>query len=185
MILEFLSSALFQNIALVVTLYFLIKYTKATEEMKNEIVKQVELEQMPVMIMYIRNKRDYMSDPADYNEQEKLSEKFEDYLIRIRIEPEKSDFFLSLRNTGRGAAFNLNVKNKNFQVSKYESQFFAPSNDEHSIAIIKNGNKKIESWDELNGSIFKISCENAVKKLYHFHYKIIDIKNKQVEYLGN
>lgn len=104
MIIEFFSSTLLQNIALVVTLLFLIKYTKATEVMKNETIKQVELEQMPIMVMYVRDKKDYMNDPADYNEQEKLSRKFEDYLIKLISD--KSNYFIRLRNTGKGVAFN-------------------------------------------------------------------------------
>ncbi len=153
---------------LFITFWALVLYAWETWKIR-------EIEEKPIMLLYVRNIKDY-----DLSKHRKI----EDYLIRIRTEEKNSDYFLRLRNTGKGTAFNIRIESDIFEIFKYESRFFAPLKDEHSIGIIKKGCKKIESWDELNGAVLKIYCKNTANKSYCFKYKIIDVKNKEVEFLG-
>jgi len=153
------------------TFLALVWYAWETKRMR-------EIEQEPVMLLYIRDIRDYVSKPE---KQQKIRDG--GYLIRIRTEGKDSNYFIRLRNTGRGTAFNVTVESSSLKVDKYETQFFAPLTDEHSIKIIEKGNKKIESWKKLNGSVFAIKCRSVNGKFYSFKFKIIDAQKQIVAFL--
>ncbi len=178
----FLIIGIINLVVLILTLRYLIKYTIETQGMKKEMVKQTKIEQMPVMALYIRYSRDSMKNPAKYEDQQEVLKKIEPYLLKTRLNGD-SDYYLTLRNVGKGMAFNVKIESNKFQTIKYKTNFFAPIKDEHPIAINKF-DKKIENLDELKDSIFEISCANVNGEKYKFKYKIIDIDNKEVEYLG-
>jgi len=169
-------------IILSITAILLWIYTKATQEMKSEMVKQTRLDQMPVMMMFVRNIGDNSKAPEDM---QRLREKYLNFLIRIRTDGRESNYLLRLRNVGRGAAFNVMVESDKFDITDYETQFFAPQKDEHAIKVIQKGNRKVENWELFEESIFTIRCSDVLGSVYEFKYKIIDFKNRQIEYLGN
>jgi hypothetical protein len=168
-------------IVLAVTLKYLIRYTSETENTRIQISKQTELEQSPILLLFIRN----IMDGEAYAE-EIAAKKFKlnKFLIRIRSDEKSSGFYLRIRSVGKGTAFNVTVESDLFDVVDYEAQFFSPLSDEHSIAIVQKGNKKIENWKMFDNSIFTIKCNDLYKKNYEFKYRIIDFKNEKIEYLG-
>lgn len=168
---------------LLITAAFIIAYTYETQKMKEQMKKQVELAQMPIVLLYVRNIQEYMSDIADYNEQQKYKSKYKNFLIRIRTENDNSNYYLALRNTGNGTAFNIEVKSDIFEVSKYQGRFLAPSKDEQPFAIVERGNKKIESWDKFQDSVFEISCTDINSVTHLFRYKITEIASKKVDFI--
>lgn len=168
-------------IVLVVTLAYLKKYTNETEQTRKQIARQTELEQMPIMLLFIRSVAD---GGVPYGELQKLIDKFRNFLIRIQSETEDSNYFLRVRNTGKGTAFNVTVESDIFDIIDYETQFFAPLTDEHPIKIVQKGNKKIESWEMFENSVFIIKCDDLSKNSYEFKYKIINFKERKIEYLG-
>jgi hypothetical protein len=168
-------------LVLVVTLAYLKKYTNETEQTRKQIARQTELEQMPIMLLFIRSVAD---GGVPYGELQKLIDKFRNFLIRIQSETEDSNYFLRVRNTGEGTAFNVTVESDTFDIIDYETQFFAPLTDEHSIKIVQKGNKKIESWEMFENSVFTIKCDDLSKNSYEFKYRIINFKERKVEYLG-
>lgn len=168
-------------IVLVVTLKYLIKYTKETQETRIQISKQTKLEQSPILLLFIRNVMDGEAFAEDIDAKRFKLDKF---LIRIRQEEKVSGFYLRIRSVGKGTAFNVTVDSDLFDVVNYETQFFAPLADEHSIGIVQKGNKKIEDWKIFNNSIFTIKCNDLYKKDYEFKYRIVDFKNRKIEYLG-
>jgi len=151
--------------------------------MKDEMVRQTNLQQMPIVMLFIRDIRDYMDDVIDYNQQQKYRRNYEHFLIRIRTETQNSNYYLGLRNVGNGAAFNIEVKSDIFEVSKYQSRFLAPSKDEQPFAINEKGDKKIESWDKFKDSIFEISCKDISGAQHLFKYKILRIEDKRIDFI--
>ena len=142
-----------------------------------------EIEQDPILLMYIRNIN-------NYNENKR--KQLEDYVIKSRRGELSNlmgldiadDYLIRLRNVGRGAAFNVKVeiKSKNFKIEKYQTQFFSPESDEQSIEVVVVGDKP---WgvEELNGEIFHITCESINKKVCIFKYKIVDLERMLVEFV--
>lgn len=173
--------SIFSSVILIATLIYLIKYTNETKKTREQISKQTELEQMPIILLFIRNITD---NGTPYEELQKLRDKFRNFLIRIKSEPDVSDYHLRVRNTGKGTAFNVKVESDIFDITDYETQFFAPLIDEHSIKIVQKGDEKIESWEMFENSVFTIKCNDLSKKSYEFRYKIIDFKERKIEYLG-
>ena len=161
---------------LFLTFLALLWYAWETRKLKEEAIKQTEIEQKPVMMLYVRN----LSSITD--KMEKIFKK--DYVI-----VGSASYYLSLRNVGRGSAFNAKVKDKDniFMVEKYQCRFFAPEpkGGEQAIKVIKKDNSKIESFNELKGVTFKISCKSADGRLYNFQYKIIGIEKQEVEFINN
>jgi len=137
---------------------------------------------MPVMMMFVRNIADNSKAPEDM---QRSREKYLNFLIRIRKDGRKSNYLLRIRNVGRGAAFNVIVESNKFDITDYETRFFAPQKDEHAIRVIQKGNKKIENWEMFENSIFTIRCKDVTGNDYQFKYKIIDFKNRRIEYFGN
>ncbi|MFA5080776.1 MAG: hypothetical protein WC472_04130 [Candidatus Paceibacterota bacterium] len=168
-------------IVLAVTLWYLSKYTNETEQTRKQIARQTELEQMPIMLLFIRSVAD---GGVPYGELQNLIYKFRNFLIRVQSETEDSNYFLRVRNTGKGTAFNVMVESDVFDILDYETQFFAPLADEHSIKIIQKGGKKIESWEMFENSVFTIKCDDLSKNSYEFKYKILNFKERKIEYLG-
>lgn len=175
--------AFWSVVILAITLFWLIRYTRATEKMKEEIVLQTNLQQMPIVMLFIRDVRDYMDNTADYIQQQKYRGKYKDFLIRIRTESDNSNYYLGLRNVGNGAAFNVEVKSNIFQVSKYQSRFLAPHKDEQPFAITEEEDKKIESWNKFKDSIFEISCKDISNMQHLFKYKILGIEDKKIDFI--
>lgn len=166
---------------LFITLLYLKRYTEETAQTRKQIARQTELEQMPIMLIFIKNIAD---GGVPYGELQKLRDKFRDFLIRIRTENDDSDFFIRLRNTGKGTAFNVSVESNEFDIIDYEAHFFAPNKDEHSIKIIQKDNKKIESWETFNDSIFIIKCDDLAGNKYEFKYKILDFRGRKIQYIN-
>lgn len=172
---------LFNLIILVVTLIYLIKYTSETKKTRIQISKQTELEQSPILLLFIRN---VMDGEAFAEDMDAKRFKLDKFLIRIRQEEKVSGFYLRIRSVGKGTAFNVTVDSDLFDIVDYETQFFAPLTDEHSIGVVQKGNKKIEKWEVFNNSIFTIKCNDLSKNTYKFKYKIVDFKKREIEYLG-
>lgn len=169
---------------LFITFIILILYTWETFGMKREMVKQTELEQMPIILLFIRDYRETYGKElakredkmARINTHYYFKEKFQKYLIK------GTPYCLKLRNSGRGTAFNVEVKGKKFNIVEYESQFFPPGS-EHLIGISNKDGSDVSDVTELNGEIFIVYCKSIIHKEYSFRYKIIDIKKKEVEFL--
>ncbi|MBU4579765.1 hypothetical protein KKB43_01985 [Patescibacteria group bacterium] len=163
------------NKILFATFLALFWYAWETRELKEEAIKQTEIEQKPVMILYVRN----LNNITDATK--KLFKR--EYTINNR-----TSYYLSLRNVGRGPAFNVEVKNQDdiFMVEKYQCRFFAPEpkGDEQAIKMVKKDNSEIRSYDNLENVTFKVSCKNIDGKLYNFQYKIIDIEKREVEFIS-
>ena len=140
---------------------------------------------MPIIMLFIRDIRDYMENTADYAQQEKYREKYKTFLIRIRTEDRESNYYLGLRNVGNGAAFNVEVKSNIFDVVVYQSRFLAPLKDEQPFAIVEKSNRKIESWDKFKDSTFEISCKDISGKSYIFKYRILGLEEKRVDFEGH
>jgi hypothetical protein len=168
---------------LLITAAFIIAYAYETQKMKEQIKRQADLVQMPIIMLFIRNIQDYMKDITDYNEQQEHKRKYENFFIRIRTEGVNSNYYLSLRNVGTGAAFNIEVLSDIFEVSKYQSRFLAPLKDEQPFAIVEKGNKKIESWDRFKDCVLKISCKDIGGNSHFFQYKISDIETRKVDFI--
>lgn len=174
-----LLQAILTAVLVIITAYYAWQTRKTVKEMS----RQTNLQQMPIIMLYIRDIRDSMNNIADYDEQQKMRRKFENFLIRIRTENGNSNYYLALRNVGNGAAFNIEVKSDAFEIVKYQSRFLAPSKDEQPFAIIQKGNKKIESWGKFKDSVFEISCKDISGTAHLFKYKIAGIENKKVDFI--
>lgn len=184
-ILNFLNfnSGAIQSFSTIVLVIITAFYALQTKRTVREIERQTNLQQMPVLMLFIRDIRDYMDNVADYNQQQKYRGKYENFLIRIRTETQKSNYYLGLRNVGNGAAFNIEVKSDMFKISKYQSRFLAPLKDEQPFAIIEKENNKIESWEKFKGSIFEINCKDISGAQHLFKYKILGIEDKRIDFI--
>lgn len=163
------------NLILFITFLALAWYSWETRGMRKEMIKQTQLEQMPIVMLYIRKIK---------IDQKNVDNKLLDYLVRIRTEKDYPNYYLSTRNIGKGSAFNLKISSNRFDIVKYNARFLAPTKDEQPFSICENGNKKIESWDKFKDSVFEIECSDLLKNKYIFKYKIIDLINENVQYLG-
>src|SRR3989338_8147863 len=164
------------------TLWFLIRYTNATEKMKDEIIRQTDLEQSPVVILCVGDIKDAVEDKHDYAKQQQRRAKFSDFLIRRRLDDGNSDYYLALRNVGNGTAFNVTVEKDNLETARYQSRFLAPNNDEQKFLMQRTGSKKIESWGDFTGSPIVITCNDMSGKTYVFEFEIkhLEVFNKTV-----
>jgi len=164
---------------LFVTAAFIIAYTYETQKMRAEMVKQTELGTMPIMCLYIR----YISGIKDEEKREKLKS----YAITNELDGgiRPSNYYLALRNMGKGPAFNVDVESKNFKVEKYQTKFFAPEpkGDEHAIKVIKKPSNKIRSLEELKNEVLIIKCKSVFGKVYEYKYKINDVTERSVEFI--
>jgi len=144
------------------------------------MIKQTELEQIPIIVLCIRDIRDYMDDSRRAEQQEKYRRKFQDYIIRVNGSNDDINYVLRLRNVGRGTAFNteVEIEDAQLEIKKHETQFFAPLGDEHSIRV-----SGLNALADLNGKIFIVHCEDAANTRYFFQYKIIDVESKKVTFL--
>ncbi|MDO8481518.1 MAG: hypothetical protein Q7S75_00335 [bacterium] len=163
-----------------VTLYWLIRYTRATEDMKKEVIAQTDISTRPVMCLYVR----YVTGVKDLAERESVREKYA-LTHEVAHGIVASPYYLALRNLGRGSAFNVSIESDNFVGFKYQTNFFAPesSQDEHAVKIIKKPSNKVRSIEELNNEIFVIRCESVSGKKYEYRYRIDDISERAVEYM--
>ena len=165
------------------TLWFLIRYTNATEKMKDEIIRQTDLEQSPVVILCVGDIKDAVEDKHDYAKQQQRRVKFSDFLIRRRLDDGNSDYYLALRNVGNGTAFNVTVEKDNLETARYQSRFLAPNNDEQKFLMQRTGSKKIESWGDFTGSPIVITCNDMSGKTYVFEFEIKNLEEKTVQFI--
>lgn len=177
------NSGLIQAISTVVLVVITAFYALQTKRTVQEIRRQTKIQQMPVIMLFVRDIRDYMDNAADYDQQQKYRRKFEDFLIRIRTEGESSNYYLGVRNVGNGAAFNIEIKSEVFEVSKYQSRFLAPHKDEQPFEVIERSNKKIENWNKFKDSIFEIFCSDVVGNQHVFKYKILELEKKRIDFV--
>ncbi len=87
-------------------------YAWETWKMREQIIKQNEIAQMPVMILYVRYLPDYQRKANTRNGIFKIKDKFREYLIPVKNRGDRdglSNYFISLRNVGLGTAFNIKV----------------------------------------------------------------------------
>lgn len=178
-----LNSGSIQAFSTIILVLITAFYALQTRKTVKEITRQTDLQQMPVIMLFIRDIRDYMDDITNFAEQQKYKRKYEGFFVRIRTETENSNYYLSFRNTGNGTAFNVELTSDLFAVSKYQTRFLAPSKDEQPFAIVQKENNKIESWDKLKDSVFEISCKDINGTVHFFKYKIVDFKNKEVDFI--
>lgn len=169
-------------ILLGLTLWFLIKYTRATEIMKDQTILQAKALYAPVLVLCIRNTQDYMKSRESQSDQQAQLSKFQDYLIHLRKDG-KTPYYLSVRNVGAGPAFNVDVKGDNFKVNLQEAHFVAPQKDEQKILLRRNDNTKVESLLDFSEEIIKITCSDITGYQHIFRYKIVDLKGGTVKFL--
>ena len=172
-------SSQFGTLVLAITLGVLILYAYDTNRIAEESVKQTELQTRPIMTLHIR----YISGVSQEEEQKSIREKYAiTHVVNNGTRP--SPFFVALRNTGKGPAFNVVVESKNFIITKYQTRFFAPLyKNEHAIKIIKKPDNKIRDLAELKDEIFVVRCQSALGKEYEYTFKIIDIEARLVEFI--
>ena len=167
-------------IVLSATLLVLIWYAYDTNRIADQAVQQTELTMMPVMSLHVR----YINGIKDEQEKNTVREKYAiTHLVNNGIV--SSPFYLALRNMGNGPAFNVSVESSNFKIERYETNFFAPQpkNDEHAIKVIKKPSNKIRNLAELKNEIFTIRCQSALAKIYEYRYKIIDVNERNIEFI--
>lgn len=153
---------------LVATLYWLWRYTKETEQMKNEIVTQTQLHQKPILVVYIR-----LDENKDLKDYRLVADQL--YVIRIR-------------NVGHGAAANLqavvNKEDRDFEVTDYQQNFLEPGGDEQAIKLAG-----VNDISDLNGATVIASCQDfserwtSQSRPYEFKYEIEDIEKMRVKYI--
>jgi len=172
---------------LLITAALVFIYTYETNKMKHEITIQNDIEQAPIMVLYIRKVSDLGLNIVAL--QKLRDERYPiSHLVGEGIVP--SDYILRLRNVGKGVAFNVRIVSKNFEVDKYEERFFTPMKDEHAIKIYKKslddtgGLMKNRDLKELDNAILSIYCESLSGKEYYFDYKIVSVEDKKVEFTG-
>ncbi|MFY9457742.1 MAG: hypothetical protein WAP23_02330 [Candidatus Spechtbacterales bacterium] len=167
-------------LVITLTLAVLIWYAHDTHRIANESVSQTELETRPIMCLYVR----YINGIKD--EEEKLSVK-EKYSITHQVDNGivPSPYYFALHNMGKGPAFNVEMESENFKAEKYQTRFFEPEpkGDEHAVKIIRKPSNKIRGLDELKGEEFTIKCRSVLGKSYEYKYKIIDITEREVEFM--
>lgn len=167
---------------LFITFLALFWYAWETQEMKKEMVYQSELHAMPFLAIYIRNIKNIDSE----EKKEYIKNNF-----AITREIEKgifpSEYYLVLRNMGKGTALDVRVESDSFIVQKYATKIIAPEKDEQPFRIVKKGirgGEKIRKPEILNSEIFCVFCKNMEKIEYCFKYKILDLYKNEIEYLG-
>jgi hypothetical protein len=163
------------------TLVILIWYAWETRKVANETVTQTELSLRPTLMLYIRDIKDGQWDGRTAN--------YWSVPVHTGMD-EFYDFYLAVRNTGQGTAFNVKIsaKGKTWK-SNIQQNFLAPQKDEQPFRMILleegdlSRDTKIGELD-LNGSLLTLSAENVNRKQYQFTYKIVNCSEKVVEYIG-
>jgi len=170
----------FNDFILLITAAFVIAYTYETQKMKEEVAQQTELETRPIMCLYVR----YINGIEDEEKRQSVKEKYSiTHQTNGKIVP--SPFYFTLRNMGKGPAFNVEIESDNFKAEKYQARFFAPEpkGDEHAVKIVKKPSDKIRDLEELKGEIFVIKCQSVLGKNYEYKYKAINITDREIEFL--
>lgn len=154
------------NKILFITFLALIWYAEETRKTKNELTSQTQIQQKPILVLYVRKDKDG---------------KLKNYRII-----DNQEYVFRVRNVGMGAAANLKVEidNSKYYITDYQQNFLAPhpQGDEQSLKI--TGIQKIE---DLNGVVLTIKCQDyserwtSKKYPYQFKYKIQDIISERVE----
>jgi len=165
-------------LTLAATLLALVWYTFETHKIANESVKQTELENMPVMCLYVR----YVDGVKDQAERESIKQYAITHLVGQGIIP--SNYYIALRSVGKGPAFNVTIDSSEFKAAKYQTQFFGAGREEHAVKVVRKPNNKIRDLNEINGSVFTVGCESALGQKYEYKYKILDINERIVSFLG-
>lgn len=162
------------------TLAVLVWYAHDTHRIANESVSQTELETRPIMCLYIR----YISGIKDEEKKQQVREKYP-ITQQVNNDIMPSPYYFALRNMGKGPTFNVEVGSENFKAEKYQTRFFAPEpkGDEHAVRIVRKPSNKIRSLDEVKGEVFTIKCQSVLGKDYKYKYKIIDITEREVEFV--
>lgn len=165
---------------LTVTLTVLAWYTYDTHRIANESVMQTELETMPIMCLYIRN----ISAVENEGKRKSIREK---YAITQEVDNNilPSQFYIALRNMGKGPAFNIELESEKFKTERFQTKFFAPEpkGDEHAVKVVRKPSNKIRKLEELNSEVFSIKCRSVLGKSYEYRYKIIDINEREAEFI--
>ena len=157
-------------------------YAWQTRQTVKEISNQTQIAQMPVLVLYIRDIRESMNNPAVFHEQEEARRKFGDHLIRTIADGEASNYYLSVRNVGNGPAFNLEVECQNLIATNYQSSFIAPTKDEQRF-LISDRRGVFTSLADLNNKNIDIKCLDMKGASYIFKYKIVNLEQKQVKFI--
>ena len=165
-------------LVLTLTLAVLIWYAHDTNRIANESVAQTELEIRPVMCLYIRNLTVVSSEEVRRSIKERYAIT---HIVGDGIVA--SAYYIALRNVGNGPAFNVSLESENFIGWKYQTRFFAPKKDEHAVGIVKKPSNKIRDLSELKNEIFIVRCQTITGKWYEYKYKIIDIEDRDVEFI--
>ena len=170
-----------QGFTFFLTLIAILWYTLETKRIR-------EVEQQPVMMLYIR---DIYELPIDKCEQQrqyvfktnagKLSEELR---MGVGVLPPIDNLMFRLRNVGNGAAFNLEVTEESdcFRVSQYQSRFFAPRSDEQSI-LVESTSESPGSEDDINRMVFCVSCKSVNGRKYVYRYRVRDFEQQVVDFV--
>ena len=158
------------DLILFLTLMALLWYAFETRGLKNETVTQTQLQQKPILAVYIRLDED---------------KKLKDYRL-----VDNQLYVIRIRNVGHGAAANLkavvNKGSREFKVTDYQQNFLEPEpkGDEQAIKVAG-----ADSAVDLNGATITVSCQDfserwtSPSKPYEFKYKIEDIEKLKVRYI--
>lgn len=184
------------DIFLFVTFLALVWYAWETGEMRKEMVRQTEVEQMPFMVPYIRNVEvDKIGEQKNYRLIDLQAKGYGYDYDKMKAHNLSRYYVFRIRNVGKGPALNVKVESDNFIATKYQANFFAPKRDEHSIQIMQKTDNLVDPFQfkelsDLEGVEFRISCNAASKQKYCFKYKIKKLKTEdkkeeiEIEYLG-
>jgi hypothetical protein len=165
---------------LLLTAALLFVYTYETQQTKKELASQNEIEQMPIMVLYSRK----------FTFTSVVSHKYEMEGYRIECEKDgpRSNYAFTLKNIGKGPAFNVRIWAEDFFGEKYEEKFILPT-EECAVKILKYKGKrseeltKPESLNDFKDKIISVCCESLSGKEYFFDYKIISIEEGKIEFI--
>jgi len=147
----------FNDFILLITAAFIIFYTRETQKMKEEMVKQTKLEQKPIVDFFYR--------PATPKHKE----------------------YLRLRNSGKGVAYNIEVETIKESDRSFEFYFKDPNliltlNDEQTLLInAKYKNEQgVETWpnDPLNYFLTECVTKRTWENKDENNKKILSEKQK-------
>jgi len=178
-IFEFLNlSDQFNLLAFGLILIVLLWYAHYTHRLADESVVQTELEIRPIICLYVRNLSGVSTEEIRRNIKDKYAIT---HLVGDGIV--SSSYYIALRNVGNGPAFNVSLESENFVGRKYQTRFFAPKKDEHAVKIVRKPSNKIRDLSELKKEVFTIKCQTITGRWYEYKYKIVDIEEREVEFI--
>lgn len=169
------------------TFLALIWYAWETKNMRKQMECQSELQSMPILAIYVRNIKDINNE----SKKEHIKNNFA--VTREIIQDNKpmivpSEYYLVIRNMGKGPALDTKVESENFLVKKYATNIIAPNTDEQPFKVVQRGangtGKKMRAIAVFNGTIFRVFCKSMEKIEYSFEYEIIDFVNNEIKYRG-